>query len=836
MIVNTVKLLGSRVMPNPIEVDYWIDTRSDPYGSLIKYYNGVEWVPLTQGGSVADSLLNYYTKDEVDSRLNRKPDMLYVNRLFEQLSDSKADKTNVYNKSEIDSMFLNFDAFDEDKYYTKQEIDGKGYLTAIPSIYVTENELNDAVSSFVTSDQLDEKANAEDVYTKGEVDKKITDAVTSGTVDLSNYYTKQEVYSKGQVDDLIPTDIVTQQEFVDGLSSKQDILSAGQGINIQNSVISLDKNIELFQVVQELPIENIDENKIYMVPTIGGENNTYVEYLYADGQWETLGEYKVDIDLSEYALKTDIPSLEGYATQDWVLNKGYLTEHQDLSHLLRADDAAALYQPIGNYLTSVPDEYVTQTELENEGFLKNIPDSYASKDYVDQSVLSKANIEDVYDKATVDQKITDAVTGGTVDLSNYYNKQEVDALIPDVSEFAKVEDIPTVPTNVGAFINDAGYITLNEVPKTDLTEYYNKEQIDEFLNDKANAISVPTKVSELENDVPYLTSHQNISHLATKNEISDMLTKTEASSTYQPIGDYALKSDLNQLDLNIFKVVDSLPTSDILSDKIYLIKSSEQGESNIYTEYTYINNSWEILGEYAANVDLTNYLSKEDAESTYLTITDAEATYVTKEELTINALEEVHISNGVAPEDDSVSLWVDESVTVEGGDYLTKTAADTLYQPLGEYVSSGVLVTALSSKQDVIDDLISIREGATLGATAIQEIPSEYVTETELDNKGYLTSHQDISHLATKEESVSLKFTDVSASSWVSDSTYTDYSYRCDLTCTGVTADDYADVAFSVEQVESGDYAPICETKADVVSIWSAVNTSITVPTIIIVR
>jgi hypothetical protein len=63
-----------------------------------------------------------------------------------------------------------------------------------------------------------------------------------------------------------------------------------------------------------LPIENIDENKIYMVPTTGGENNTYVEYLYTDGQWETLGEYKVDIDLSEYALKTDIPSLEGYAT------------------------------------------------------------------------------------------------------------------------------------------------------------------------------------------------------------------------------------------------------------------------------------------------------------------------------------------------------------------------------------------------------------------------------------------------------------------------------------------------------------------------------------------
>lgn len=84
--------------------------------------------------------------------------------------------------------------------------------------------------------------------------------------------------------------------------------------------------------------------------------------------------------------------------------------------------------------------------------------------------------------------------------------------------------------------------------------------------------------------------------------------------------------------------------------------------------------------------------------------------------------------------------------------------------------------------------------------------------------------------------SVSLKFADVSASSWVSDSTYADYPYRCDLTCTGVTANDYADVAFSVEQVESGDYAPVCETKENVVSIWSAVNTSITIPTIIIIR
>ena len=36
-------------------------------------------------------------------------------------------------------------------------------------------------------------------------------------------------------------------------------------------------------------------------------------------------------DLSSYALKSEIPSLDGYATEEWVTSQGYLTEHQDLS-------------------------------------------------------------------------------------------------------------------------------------------------------------------------------------------------------------------------------------------------------------------------------------------------------------------------------------------------------------------------------------------------------------------------------------------------------------------------------------------------------------------------
>ena len=107
-----------------------------------------------------------------------------------------------------------------------------------------------------------------------------------------------------------------------------------------------------------------------------------------------------------------------------------------------------------------------------------------------------------------------------------------------------------------------------------------------------------------------------------------------------------------------------------------------------------------------------------------------------------------------------------------------------------EFKSKEYIDNLVSKKQDTISDIETIRTNAAKGASALQSIPSEYVTESELERKGYLTSvpseyitatqlqnkgyltnvpseyvteselqgkgyltsHQDISHLATKEE------------------------------------------------------------------------------------
>ncbi len=54
---------------------------------------------------------------------------------------------------------------------------------------------------------------------------------------------------------------------------------------------------------------------------------------------------------NNYAKKSDIPSLTGYATQSWVTGKGYITSAALAPYLSKAD-AADLYQPKGNYLTA----------------------------------------------------------------------------------------------------------------------------------------------------------------------------------------------------------------------------------------------------------------------------------------------------------------------------------------------------------------------------------------------------------------------------------------------------------------------------------------------------
>ena len=100
------------------------------------------------------------------------------------------------------------------------------------------------------------------------------------------------------------------------------------------------------------------------------------------------------------------------------------------------------------------------------------------------------------------------------------------------------------------------------------------------------------------------------------------------------------------IDLSLFVIPanNTLPaTGD--PNKIYLIQQAppagafpESNKGNIYIEYLYVNNAWEKIGEYKAEIDHTAYLKKIDAQKLYVQRVDGSpATYILNSSASLTA-------------------------------------------------------------------------------------------------------------------------------------------------------------------------------------------------------
>ena len=134
-------------------------------------------------------------------------------------------------------------------------------------------------------------ANKEDIPTKVSQLTNNSGFITNAVNNLTNYYLKSETYTKSEVQQLLST-----------ISSLK------------------------LEVVTNLPTTNISSNTIYLKPLDSAkENNIYEEYIYINSKWETIG--TTAVDLSNYALKADIPKKTSQLTND----SNFLTKHQDIS-------------------------------------------------------------------------------------------------------------------------------------------------------------------------------------------------------------------------------------------------------------------------------------------------------------------------------------------------------------------------------------------------------------------------------------------------------------------------------------------------------------------------
>lgn len=159
----------------------------------------------------------------------------------------------------------------------------------------------------------------------------------------------------------------------------------------------------------------------------------------------------------------EIPSLDDYVTETELNDKGFLTEHQDVSHLASKDD---VYDSISNIdFYTIKDNPVLNTE---DGKLLFVDESgniglqlendrlYVSDVVAGDHILSnKADIDDI---PSLDGY---AKTSDIPSLDGYAKTED----LPNFDEFAKTEDIPSLD----------GYAKTEDIPSLD--DYASKEWV-----------------------------------------------------------------------------------------------------------------------------------------------------------------------------------------------------------------------------------------------------------------------------------------------------------------------------------------------------------------------
>lgn len=93
--------------------------------------------------------------------------------------------------------------------------------------------------------------------------------------------------------------------------------------------------------------------------------------------------------------------------------------------------------------------------------------------------------------------------------------------------------------------------------------------------------------------------------LSTNDLTNELLQSLQDKYTKQEVLD--LIGSINTLDL---KVVKELPTEDISTTSIYLKETNNTDEENIYEEWIYVNDAWELVG--TTKVDLSDYAKRSE--------------------------------------------------------------------------------------------------------------------------------------------------------------------------------------------------------------------------------
>ena len=604
---------------------------------------------------------NLVTKEELEakhyisdvSNLATKEELQKVRN-----SQPTVDTSNLVTRDELTAKNFLTEHQPLDNLVTKQELEEKRYLTTHQDLseYAKKSELyNDTPlkervttleskaiygGAYDDSDlrsrvvALESKEDKDTKYDDTEVKRRLTELESKPAVDTSVFVTEEKLNSKGYLTKHQSLENVVTKEELESkgyLTSHQDISNLATKEELANTVTKEELNNKHYVTEEEL------NNKAYLTS---------------------------HQDLSNYALKSEIPQ----PYNDSTLNER-VTALESKAIEGGAYDDTDLRNRVINLENKPPldtSEFVTNQALESKGYIKDVSnlvtkEELASKNYLtEHQPLTEVNnrldvLEAKQDKDTV---------YNDTELRNRVAELESRPVVTPYNDTPLKERVEVLETKVDkdTVYNDAELRNRVEVlenkPNVDLTNYVTSEQLENkhYLTQHQPLDNLVTKeelnskgyvTEETLNTKGYLTEHQNISHLVTKDELETKGYLTQ----HQSLEEYAKKSELyNDTDIKQrLTTLESKPnidtsnfvTNEQLEGKHYLTEHQPLTHLATTSDLEALRNIAVSKAELSKKLDTTEFTSFKDsvvtktelAEKGYLTETTASETYAKKSEL-----------------------------------------------------------------------------------------------------------------------------------------------------------------------------------------------------------